>query len=60
MKRFDLVKIIQGRCRNHKVIVLYDIFHGCNKEVEFFDYNKKEIIRKLRNEYDCTVSREFC
>ena len=38
---------------------LYNRLCGYYKEVYFIGYPKKEIYRKLRNEHDCIIPREY-
>lgn len=55
-KQYELIALY-GRPGNYTA-VLYDRLGQYYKELYFIWYNKKEIFYKLRNEYDCMVSRE--
>lgn len=54
-KKFELIAIHGGRgCYTASI---YNRLGGYFEEVYFFDYSKKEIINRLRNNYDCIVRR---
>ncbi len=54
MKRYELRSL-----HNDGTAVLYNRLGGYYKEVRFLWYSKKDIYRKLRNEYDCMVTMEY-
>lgn len=37
--------------------VIYNRLGGYYKEIEFLNYSKKEIYKKLRNDYHCIIRR---
>lgn len=55
-KDFELCYLSGGSgCYRAK---LYNTSNGYYKTVRFLWYSKREIFRKLRNEYGCIVSRD--
>lgn len=55
-KQYELIAL--HGCPGNYTAVLYNRLGMYYKEVRFMWYSKKEIFYKLRNEYDCMVSRE--
>lgn len=56
-KRFELIALSKQGAIYHAV--LYNRLGGYYKDQCFWYYNKKEVLWKLRNEYDCIVRRNF-
>lgn len=56
-KQYELIDMFYG---NMGGIVAVMSGNGWGrKEISFFDYTKREVINLLRNEYDCTVSKDM-
>ena len=54
-KKFELIALHGGRgCYTASI---YNRLGGYFEEVRFFDYSKKDIIAKLRQNYNCIVRR---
>ena len=58
MKKFELIGLHHIGRTLYKA-VMYDRLHGYYKEQVFMGYTKKEVYKRLRNEYSCYVSRDF-